>query len=112
MRTERMIGPLAAALIVTLCARATFAQPASQSPQSPQGQTPPGTDAGPQRPDPTAIPEKFGPPIEAKKLSTPEEKAGQGNIGVQPPHNRTIPQAPAPDPKTLSEPPVPPPQSR
>ena len=110
MRTERMIGPLAAALIVTLCAGAAFAQPA---PQTPQGRTPPGTDAGPQRPDRSAIPEKFGPPIEAKKPSTPEEKAGQGNIGAQPPHNRNLDlQAPAPDPKTLSEPPAPRPQSQ
>ena len=40
--------------------------------------------------DPTAIPEKIGPPIESKKPSTPEEQTGQGTIGTQPPHNRGL----------------------
>ena len=107
MRTERMCVPVAAALLLALAGGATFAQ------QAPQGQTPPGTDAGPQRPNPTAIPEKFGPPIDAKKPSAPEERTGQGNIGAQPPHNQGLDlQAPTPDPKTLSEPPARPPQSQ
>jgi hypothetical protein len=106
MRTQRMVAPLAAALLLALCGGASLAQPASQGP------TPPGTDAGPQRPNPTAIPEKFGPPIDAKK-PLPEEKTGKDNIGAQPPHNQGLDlQTPAPDPKTLSEPPARPPQSQ
>jgi hypothetical protein len=117
MRTERMAMPVAAALLLALAGGAALAQqaPQGQTPQgqTPQGQTLPGTDAGPQRPNPTAIPEKFGPPIDAKKPSTPEERTGQGNIGAQPPHNRGLDlQAPTPDPKTLSEPPARPPQSQ
>ena len=112
MRTERMVMPVAAALLLALAGGATFAQQAPQG-QTPQGQTPPGTEAGPQRPNPTAIPEKFGPPIDAKKPRTPEERTGQGNIGAQPPHNQGLDlQAPTPDPKTLSEPPARPPQSQ
>lgn len=107
MRTERMTGPVAAALLLALSAVTTFAQPASQ------GQTPPGTDAGPQRPDPTAIPEKIGPPIDSKKPSAPEQQAGQGDIGTQPPHNRGLDlKEPEPDSKALSEPPASPPQSQ
>jgi hypothetical protein len=102
MRTERMTGPIAAALLLALSV-ATFAQPASQ------GQTPPGTDAGPQRPDPTAIPEKIGPSIESRKPSAPDE----GTIGTQPPHNRGLDlKEPEPDSKTLSEPPASRPQSQ
>jgi hypothetical protein len=107
MRNERMVVSVATVLLLALGAAPTPAQ------QAPQGQTPPGTDAGPQRPDPTAIPEKFGPSIDAKKPSPPEEQTGQGNIGAQPPHNRGLDlQAPTPDAKTLSEPPARPPQSQ
>lgn len=111
MKTERMVAPIATALLL-LSAGPVFAQQAPQG-QTPQAQTPPGTAAGPQRPDPTAIPEKFGPPIDAKKPSPPEEQTGQGNIGAQPPHNRGLDlQSPNPDPKTSSEPPARPPQSQ
>ena len=107
MRTERMTGPIAAALLLALSAAPMLAQPTSQ------GQTPPGTDAGPQRPDPTAIPEKIGPPIESKKPSTPDEQIGQGTVGTQPPHNRGLDlKEPEPDSNTLSEPPVSRPQSQ
>jgi len=107
MRTERMTGPIAAALLLALSAATTLAQPASQ------GQTPPGTDAGPQRPDPTAIPEKIGPPIESKKPSAPEEQTGRGNVGPQPPHNRGLDlREPEPDSNTPSEPPASRPQSQ
>jgi hypothetical protein len=106
MRTERMTGPIAAALLLALSAATTLAQPASQ------GQTPPGTDAGPQRPDPAAIPEKIGPPIDSKKPIPPEEQTGRGSI-TQPPHNRGLDlKEPEPDSKTLSEPPAPRPQSQ
>jgi hypothetical protein len=105
MRTERMIVPIATTLFLTLSAGAMLAQ------QVPQGTTPPGTEAGRQRPDPTAIPEKFGPPIDAKRPSPPEEQTGQGSSDAQPPHNRGLDlQTPTPDPKTLSEPPARPPQ--
>ncbi len=107
MRTERMTGPISAALLLALSAAAALAQPASQ------GQTPPGTDAGPQRPDPTAIPERIGPPIESKKPSAPEEQTGQGTVGTQPPHNRGLDlKEPEPDSKALSEPPASRPQSQ
>jgi hypothetical protein len=107
MRSERIKGPIAAALLLTLSAATILAQPASQ------GQTPPGTDAGPQRPDPTAIPEKIGPPLESKKPSTVEEQTGQRNIGTQPPHNRGLDlKEPEPDSNTLSEPPSSRPQSQ
>jgi hypothetical protein len=107
MRTKRMTGPIAAALLLALSAAATFAQPASQ------GQTPPGTDAGPQRPDPSAIPEKIGPSIESKKPSAPEEQTGQGKVGSQPPHNRGLDlKEPERDSNTLSEPPASRPQSQ
>jgi hypothetical protein len=107
MKTERMVLWIAAAAIVALGAGSTGAQ------QAPLGQTPPGTDAGPQRPNPAAIPEKFGPPIDAKKPMPPEEQTGERNIGAQPPHNRGLDlQTPKPDAKTLSEPPAPPPQSQ
>jgi hypothetical protein len=107
MRTKRMTGPIAAALLLALSAAATFAQPASQ------GQTPPGTDAGPQRPDPSAIPEKIGPSIESKKPSAPEEQTGQGKVGSQSPHNRGLDlKEPERDSNTLSEPPASRPQSQ
>jgi hypothetical protein len=107
MRTERMTWPIAAALLLALSAATTLAQPASQ------GQIPPGTDAGPQRPDPTAIPEKIGPPIESKKPSAPEEQTGRGNVGPQPPHNRGLDlREPEPDSNTPSEPPASRPQSQ
>ena len=81
--------------------------------QTPQGRTPPGTDMGPQRPDPAAIPEKFGPSIDEKKPVPPGERTGEGNSGAQPPHNRGLDlQSPSPDPKTMSEPPVRPPPSQ
>jgi hypothetical protein len=105
MRTERMIVWIAAALVLALSAGATLAQ------QTPQGTQPPGTDAGPQRPDPSAIPEKFGPPIDAKRPNRPDEQSGQGSSDAQPPHNRGLDlQTTPPDPKTLSEPPARPPQ--
>jgi hypothetical protein len=107
MQSERIKGPIAAALLLAISAATTSAQPASQ------GQTPPGTDAGPQRPDPTAIPEKIGPPIESKKPSASEVQTGQGNIGTQPPHNRGLDlKEPEPDSSTLSEPPASRPQSQ
>jgi hypothetical protein len=106
MRIERIALPVAAALFLALGGGSPLAQQAPAQ-QTPQGQTPPGTDAGPQRPDPTAIPEKFGPPIDAKKPSTPEGQTGLGNIGPQPPHNQGLElQDPSADPKTLSEPPA------
>jgi hypothetical protein len=81
--------------------------------QTPQGQTPPGTDMGAQRPNPSAIPEKFGPSIDAKKPIPPEEQTGQGNTGTQTPHSRGLDLQPAlPDAKTMSEPPARPPQSQ
>ena len=108
MRTERMIAPVAALLLLALSGGSL----AQQAPQ-PQGKTPPGTDAGPQRPDPAAIPEKFGPPIEARKPGAANEQPGQENVGMQPPHNRGLDlQQPAPDAKTMSEPPASAPQSQ
>jgi hypothetical protein len=95
-----------AALCLVLAAAPLAAQP------TPQGRTPPGTEMGPQRPDPTAIPEKFGPSIDEKKPIRPEERTGEGNSGAQPPHNRGLDlQSPSPEPKTMSEPSARPAQS-
>ena len=75
--------------------------------QMPQVQTPSGSESGSQHPGPTAIPEKFGPSLDAKKPIPPEEQARQGNSGMQPPHNRGLDlQSPGPHPKSMSEPPA------
>ena len=84
-----------AALCLALAPTSLLAQ------QTPQGQTPPGTDMGRQRPNPTAIPEKFGPSIDAKKPIPPEEQTGQSSNGKQAPPDG------GPDrPQAMGEPPA------
>jgi hypothetical protein len=99
MPTKRIIAAMAT-VCLTLAVAPVIAQ------QGPQGQSPHGTGAGPQRPSPAAIPEKFGRPIDVEKPISPEEQTGDGNLGgAQPPHSRGLDlQAPAAAPKTLSEP--------
>jgi hypothetical protein len=73
-------------LPVVFCALAAFTTTAHPQ-QTPQGQTPPGTDLGPQKPDPTNIPEKFGPPLQSTVPAAPTDRgvpdAGQDRPAQQ-----------------------------
>jgi len=81
----------------------------SANAQTSQGQTPPGTETGPQRPDPSAIPEKIAPPLERSAPSTRDEKGipdtadrtrpAQQGLELRDPVPNTGGTAPAPAPK-------------